>query len=67
MQASYGFAAFGSTQAHDLAQVNLSYGHMLGRVLGKGHWYCGNPEFCVERGPRATTGVDAPPYSSSES
>lgn len=43
-----GMAAMGSTQAHDLALTSLSYGHMLGPVLGEGHWYRGNFEWRVE-------------------
>ena len=43
-----GMAAFGSTQAHDLALISLTYGHMLGPVLGEGHWYRGNFEWRVE-------------------
>src|SRR5690349_8382497 len=35
-------------QGHDLALVNLSYGHMLGLVAVEGHWYHGNPEFLFE-------------------
>jgi opacity protein-like surface antigen len=46
--ATYGFAAFGSVEAHDLALISLTYGHMLGHVVGEGHWYRGNPEFRVE-------------------
>jgi lipid A 3-O-deacylase len=44
----YGIAAFGGLEKHDLALVNLTYGHMLGPVLGEGHWYRGNPEFRLE-------------------
>ena len=43
-----GMATFGSSQAHDLALTSLSYGHMLGPVLGEGHWYRGNFEWRVE-------------------
>jgi len=43
-----GMAAFGSPQAHDLALLSLSYGQMLGRVKGKGHWYGGNFEGRLE-------------------
>ena len=43
-----GMAAFGGTQAHDLALTSLSYGHMLGAVLGGGHWYRGNFEYRIE-------------------
>lgn len=46
--AAYGIAAFGGQEAHDLALVSLSYGHMLGRVWGEGHWYRGNPEIRLE-------------------
>lgn len=43
-----GIAACGSDQAHDLALTSLTYGHMLGPVLGEGHWYRGNFEWRVE-------------------
>ena len=43
-----GMAAFGSTQAHDLALISLTYGHMLGPVRGESHWYRGNFEGRVE-------------------
>ena len=43
-----GMAAFGSTQAHDLALLSLAFGHMLGPVLGEGHWYRGNFEWRLE-------------------
>jgi len=46
--ATYGIATFGSREAHDLALVSLSYGHMLGRTWGEGHWYRGNLEFRLE-------------------
>jgi opacity protein-like surface antigen len=46
--ATYGLAAFGGVEAHDLALISLTYGHMLGHVLGEGHWYRGNPEFRLE-------------------
>jgi lipid A 3-O-deacylase len=46
--ANYGIAAFGGKEAHHLALVNLTYGHMLSHVLGEGHWYRGNPEIRVE-------------------
>jgi len=39
-----GIATFGSREAHDLALLSLSYGHMLGGVKGEGHWYRGNFE-----------------------
>jgi lipid A 3-O-deacylase len=43
-----GMAAFGSSQAHDLALISLVYGHMLGHVKGEGHWYRGNFEGRLE-------------------
>ena len=43
-----GIAVFGSPQTHDLALLSLSYGHMLGHVLGEGHWYRGNFEGRLE-------------------
>jgi hypothetical protein len=43
-----GMATFGSRQAHDLALLGLSYGHMLGHVMGEGHWYRGNFEGRLE-------------------
>ncbi len=46
--ASYGIAAFGSIESHDLGLVSLSYGHMLGHTSGQGHWYRGNLEFRLE-------------------
>ena len=39
-----GLAIFGSRQEHDLTLLSLSYGHMLGGVVGKDHWYRGNWE-----------------------
>jgi len=43
-----GFAAFGGREAHHLALVSVSYGHMLSHVLGEGHFYKGNFEFRTE-------------------
>src|SRR5437764_3149252 len=43
-----GLAILGSRQAHDLALSSLSYGHMLGHVVGEGHFYCGNFELRAE-------------------
>jgi hypothetical protein len=43
-----GVATFGSRQAHDLALLALSYGHVLGHVMGEGHWYRGNFEGRLE-------------------
>ncbi|MFZ0829498.1 MAG: acyloxyacyl hydrolase [Verrucomicrobiia bacterium] len=42
--ATAGFQAFGGQQDHDLALASLSYGHMLGQVVGDDHWYRGNWE-----------------------
>jgi len=39
-----GLGIFGSLQAHDLALLSVSYGHMLGHTVGKGHFYRGNWE-----------------------
>lgn len=46
--ATYGIATFGSHEQHHLAIGSLTYGHMLGGVVGEGHWYRGNPEFRLE-------------------
>lgn len=46
--AAFGLAAFGSQQAHDLALLSVSYGHMLGGVKGADHWYRGNFEGRLE-------------------
>lgn len=43
-----GIGTFGSRQAHDLALLSLAYGHMLGHVVGEGHWYRGNFEGRME-------------------
>jgi hypothetical protein len=43
-----GVQAFGGKQVHDLALLSLSYGHMLGNVVGKEHWYGGNWEARLE-------------------
>jgi lipid A 3-O-deacylase len=43
-----GMAAFGSRQAHDLALLDASYGHMLSGVIGPDHWYRGNLEGRLE-------------------
>jgi len=39
-----GLGIFGSLQAHDLALLSVSYGHMLGHPVGVGHFYKGNWE-----------------------
>ena len=46
--AAAGMARLGSHQAHDLALLSASYGHMLGGVVGQDHWYRGNFEWRVE-------------------
>ncbi len=46
--ATYGFAAFGGRESHDLALVSLTYGHMLGHTVGQDHWYRGNFEGRLE-------------------
>ncbi len=43
-----GMASLGSHQAHDLALLSASYGHMLSRMVGGDHWYRGNLEGRVE-------------------
>ena len=43
-----GMRRFGSHQAHDLALLSASYGHMLGRVVGGDHLYRGNFEGRME-------------------
>lgn len=46
--ATRGVIIFGSRQAHDLGLLSISYGHMLGRVIGGDHWYRGNFEGRLE-------------------
>jgi hypothetical protein len=46
--AAKGLAMFGSHEAHDLALVSFTYGHMLGPVMGEQHWYRGNFELRAE-------------------
>lgn len=43
-----GLARCGSHQAHHLALASVSYGHMVGRLWGKNHWYRGNWEIRIE-------------------
>ena len=43
-----GMARLGSHQAHDLALLSASYGHMLSGVIAKDHWYRGNVEGRME-------------------
>lgn len=43
-----GVQAFGGRQVHDLALLSLSYGHMLGNVVGGDNWYRGNWEGRLE-------------------
>jgi hypothetical protein len=46
--AAHGVIMFGSRQEHDLGLLSVSYGHMLGRVIGGDHWYRGNFEGRLE-------------------
>jgi hypothetical protein len=46
--ANYGIAMLGGKEAHHLAIASITYDHMLGHVVGEGHWYRGNPEFRLE-------------------
>jgi hypothetical protein len=46
--ATQGLAILGSKQAHDLALLSLSYGHMWGRTVALDHWYRGNLEWRAE-------------------
>ena len=46
--AAAGMAKLGSHQAHDLALLSVSYGHMLGGIVGSDHWYRGNFEGRME-------------------
>ncbi len=40
----YGIKIFGARDRHDLLPMTVSYGRMVGDVLGAGHWYGGNFE-----------------------
>ena len=40
----YGIKIFGAQERHDLLPMTISYGRMVGDVLGAGHWYAGNFE-----------------------
>ena len=40
--AAAGMASLGSHEAHDFALLSASYGHMLGGVVGRDHWWRGN-------------------------
>jgi hypothetical protein len=46
--ANYGVVMLGGKEAHHLAIASVTNDHMLGRVVGEGHWYRGNPEFRLE-------------------
>jgi hypothetical protein len=46
--ATYGLAAFGTTQVHDLALTSVTYGHMLGNIWCQNNWLRGNWEFRLE-------------------
>jgi opacity protein-like surface antigen len=43
-----GLKIFGGSQYHDLALASISYGQVLGPVLGADHWYGGNYELRLE-------------------
>lgn len=43
-----GLRIFGGSQYHDLALASISYGRVLGPVLGADHWYGGNCELRLE-------------------
>lgn len=40
----YGIKIFGARERHDLLPMTVSYGRMVGDVVGGGHWYGGNFE-----------------------
>ena len=46
--ATYGVAAFGSLQKHDLALASVTYGHMLGCTWAENTCFRGNWEFRLE-------------------
>lgn len=43
-----GLKILGGRQAHDLALLSLSYGHILGHTVGQDHFYRGNWELRLE-------------------
>lgn len=45
---SYGVEILGGSQSHHLALASLTYGHFLGHLAGRDHWYQGNVELRVE-------------------
>lgn len=45
---TYGLKSFGSNERHHLALGSITYGHMLGPVVARDHWYRGNPELRLE-------------------
>jgi hypothetical protein len=46
--ASYGPAAMGSQEHHHLALLSMSYGHMVGPMIGGDRWWRGNFELRLE-------------------
>jgi hypothetical protein len=56
-----GVQAFGGQQVHDLSLLSISYGHMLGSVVGQDHWYRGNWEARAELFSGAQFSPDAVP------
>ena len=46
--ATKGVSILGSKQAHDLALFDVTYGHVLGHMVGEGHFYRGNWELRLE-------------------
>ena len=46
--ATRGVVMFGGREEHDLALLSLTYGQILGRVIGEDHWYRGNFEGRLE-------------------
>jgi hypothetical protein len=51
--ASVGVPIPGGRQHHDLALASITYGHILGPVVGEGHWYRGNWEGASNCSPAA--------------
>src|SRR5208283_6091994 len=47
-EGTYGWKILGSRQSHDLALASVSYGRMVGPVMGGDGWYRGNWEWRAE-------------------
>jgi lipid A 3-O-deacylase len=45
---AYGILVFGGEERHHLSLISVSYGQMIGDVIGIGKWYRGNWEFRAE-------------------